>query len=435
MHLFFAVLLALTQQWLVVSDLHVNPYDRSAQPSDYGSDTNWVLFDATIAQMRRAEPNPSVVIVPGDFLAHHFATLVQNAKPGASTTTEAEAVMKRIARSFDRAFPRAQFIITLGNNDDPCGDYKTAPNTPYLAAVARIWAPLVNRNGAAPDFVREFSRAGHFTARLPIPGVRAVVPDDVYWSIVYRPCGNVPGNPPARQFNWFSRALSASKSGRSIVVMHIPPGVDENSTQLTHRFIIVPFLQGAGEAALEHVFSAHEGQIAFALAGHIHQNGFRVVAGVPVLVAPAVSPIYRSDPAFLRLQLSGDGTLLDYQLFAYSPYYDQWTEVLDFDRAYGVDAFTAQTLLEAHERIASDDAVRLAWTEAMVGGSPTRRVYSGNWKTFWCAQTATGVEYAACAGAQRRVAAVPIAAALLAGLVLVGLLAVALRLAAQRRRA
>src|SRR5690242_17631762 len=96
MHLFFAVLLALTQQWLVVSDLHVEPFDSSPEPSYYGSDSNWALVDATIAQMRQAEPNPAVVVISGDFLAHHFDTRARASKTHASTAQVAIDVMARI---------------------------------------------------------------------------------------------------------------------------------------------------------------------------------------------------------------------------------------------------------------------------------------------------------------------------------------------------
>jgi predicted phosphodiesterase len=425
MHLLFAVLLALTQPWLVVSDLHVEPFDRSPQPASYGSDTNWALFDATVAQMRRVEPNPKVVVIPGDFLAHHF-------RAGVSA---AEAEMQRIERSFAKAFPRAQFLITLGNNDDPCGDYSTAPNTPYASTIARIWAPLVNRNGAAPDFARKFARAQYYSARLPFARGQAVVLDDVYWSIVYHPCGRVLGNPGAEQLAWLSRTLARTQLLRSVIVMHIPPGIDEISTLAARRFIVVPYWQSGVEAQLESVLVSNVQRVPFVIAGHMHQNEFRIAGGVPVLVAPSISPVYRNNPAFLKLDVREDGTLGDYAQYAYDTDSDRWMQVLDFDKAFRVGAFTADSLRTIHERLANDPSLRQTWSSAMVGGSRDIRADSNTWRAFWCAQTSVGSAYAACAGDQRRTAAIPIAAALLAAIVLLALVALGLRLATQRHRA
>ena len=435
MHLLFAVLLALTQPWLVVSDLHIEPFDNAPTPAANGADTNWALFKSTIAQMRRTEPGPRVVVIPGDFLAHHFGSVIAAANSHSSVAAAAQTEMTRIERAFATAFPHAQFLIALGNNDDPCGDYSTAPNTAYLSSVARIWAPLVNRNGAAPDFVREFSHAGYYTARLPFKNGRAVVLDDVYWSLVFHGCGRASGDIPAQQLAWLSREISGQSAARNVVLMHIPPGIDENSTLLARRFINVPYLRGAYEAQFERIISSGLPRIPFIIAGHMHQNEFRLAGGAPVLVAPAVSPIYYSNPAFLRLEVREDGTLADYQQFAYDEDAGRWMQVLDFNRAFGVDAFTAASVQAIHERLASDPSLRQTWSSAMVGGSPHVRADWQTWRAFWCAQTFSASGYAACAGDQRRAAVLPIAAALLAALVLLALVALALRLATQHRRA
>ncbi len=155
MHLLFAALLL--GHWLVASDLHVEPGAGGPEPADYGTDTNWTLFDSTVDAMRRADPHPQVIVLSGDFLAHHFPDNV----PLALRT------MARIAKTFDAAFPQAQFVIVPGNNDDPCGDYRATPGTRYFASLARIWEPLVNRNGAAPQFQRDFAEYGWYTARVP----------------------------------------------------------------------------------------------------------------------------------------------------------------------------------------------------------------------------------------------------------------------------
>ena len=173
-----------SQTWLVASDIHLDPYARGTDPSLVGSDTNRKLLDATIAQMKAAVRDPAVILLPGDFLAHEFAALVRK-HGGTAPDDQGLATMRVIASAFGRAFPHAQFAIALGNNDAPCGDYRSAFGTAYLAQVARIWEPLVNRNGAAPDFAQSFARDGSYSATSPLPAVRIAVIDDVPLSKIY----------------------------------------------------------------------------------------------------------------------------------------------------------------------------------------------------------------------------------------------------------
>jgi hypothetical protein len=228
--------------------------------------------------------------------------------------------------------------------------------------------------------------------------------------------------------------LHSSTATGNIILLHIPPGVDENSTLLARRFIVVPYLRGGVEAQLERTLSANAQRIRFIAAGHMHQNEFRLAGGLPVLVVPSISPVYTNNPAFLKLLVGDGGTLKNYEQIAYDPESAQWTRVFDFDHAFGVDAFSADAIRSIHERLAREPALRETWSAAMVGDSPNRRADSATWRAFWCAQTFSASGYAACAGDQRRVAAVPIAAALFAAIVLLGLVALGLRLATQHRR-
>jgi hypothetical protein len=384
--------------------------------------------------MHRAAPGARVVIISGDFLAHKWGEKVAAADQKRRPSAAALQTMSRIEHTFAQAFPRAQFVIALGNNDDPCGDYRTAPGRAYLAQVARIWAPAVNRGGAAPQFVSSFGRAGYYTARLPVSGMRAIVLDDVYWSMFYRPCGRVRGNPPAEQLKWLNGTLQSAKRGeRDVVIAHIPPGIDPTSTLVTHRFVVVPFLNGAMNAGFLSALSAHSHSVAFAIAGHMHRNGFRIAGGVPMLIAPSISPIYENNPAFLRLDVGSGGVLQDYRMFAYSEDSGEWAQAFDFGAAYGVHGVTAARLAALHSRIAVDDAMRDRWAHAAVAGADNWTQIDGAWRAYWCAETEFGGKYARCAGDQRRAVLFPAALLIFAVLVVLGIVALVLRLARQRR--
>lgn len=423
MHLLFAVLLL--HHWLLATDLHVEPGRGGAVPASYESDTNWALFDSTLAQMRRADPSAQVVVLSGDFLAHHFPRNVPLA----------ERTMARIAQAFDAAFPHAQFIIVPGNNDDPCGDYRATPGSPYFKYLAHLWAPLVNRNGGAPNFERSFAQYGWYTARLP-NGERAIALDTVYWSLVYRRCGNYHPDAPQRELSWFARTLDRlPASARAIVVMHIPPGVDGHSTLLTHRLLVVPFWRGDIAASFTKILARHSAAIPFALSGHMHRNDFRLLGNVPILLAPSVSPVYDNNPAFLRLDIDAEGGLQDYEPFIYDEFGGSWEREPGFDETFGANGFSVTAFTAVHERLRTDADARRAWARWFMAGAGYREISAGTWRTYWCAQTELAAGYVACAGLQRRVEVLPIAAGAAAVLVLAFAALLAVRLRRGRRRA
>ena len=156
-----------------------------------------------------------------------------------------------LALRFDATYPRAQFLLTLGNNDSYCGDYQATPDSPFLLHTARAWAPLVNRHGRAPGFVASFRHLGSYTAKLPVPGLHAVSVDDVFWSADYEnTCGTAGQEPALDQANWLMRAMQAVPRGqRAWLATHIPTGIDAYAT-LNGSGAPVRLLSAGGQAAL-----------------------------------------------------------------------------------------------------------------------------------------------------------------------------------------
>lgn len=382
------------QRWLMTSDLHVDPFDRARTPSSYGRDTNWALFDAALAAMRRADPNPAVVVIAGDFLAHWFEQKAVAAVPRRSAEPAALLAMRRIATSFASAFPRAHFLVAFGNNDDLCGDYESTPNGRFLKEAERIWAPLVMRGGASPGFAQSFARGAYYTAVLP-GGVRAVVVNSVYWSWRYRnACGS--GDPGSQEFAWLERTLAGGK--RTVMLMHIPPGIDAFSSATARRILVIPYLHEADEARLLRDVASPRSNVGLLLAGHLHISTFGILGNVPMLILPSISPIFGSNPSFIDARVAPGGMLEDYVAYDYVPAQRRWIAALDFDHSYGARAFDARDLLTLHARLARDPALRAMWASAYVSGSPHGDITDQNWRDFWCAQTFFDTRYAACAG-------------------------------------
>lgn len=365
--------------WLFVSDIHLKAVSKRAQPSRAGHDTNDALFESSIREMQRVDPYPPVVVLTGDLLAHGI-------EPQRATAT---AVL--IARRLNEAFPHAQFVLALGNNDSACGDYALAPDAPFLRAVAAAWAPLVDRGGAAPGFARTFVHDGFYTARLPLPGLHAVVVDDVFWSPRYRAGCGPAGNVANASLNELAAALRA-EPGPLWVLFHIPPGVDAFSTaHLVHGLAVVPFLDPGLRDRFLSALTRRPGEVALAVAAHAHRFAYRIVGAdgakpVPLLQVPAISPIYGNTPSFLTADVLPGGVLRDVEEYSYL--HGAWHGEGGMP-TLGVEDFTAPHLLALQKRLAGDAGLRATFDRLYEGGAPSE-IDERNWRIYWCAATAFG---------------------------------------------
>jgi hypothetical protein len=360
--------------WLFVTDLHLDPTSHHRGPSRPGSDSNVALFDSALDEMVRVDPHPPVVVIGGDELSHNF------------NWPHAAATMAYVAHRFDRAFPNAQFVMTLGNEDSSCGDYQVAPHSAFLQSIVRSWAPLIDRHGAAPGFATTFPRDGFYVARLPIARLQAVIVDDVFWSPRYRSC-TPDGDPSASTLAELKRALHAS-SDRRWILLHIPPGIDAYSTaHLTHRLVVVPFLDPGPREALQRLIADPSSGVTLVIAAHTHKLAYRIAGTaarpVPMLLMPSISPIFENAPGFLTAGVDAGGTLRDVDSYAFDG--TAWHELGGF-RALGVDRFTGAALVDLHRRLAHDTALRDRFAMLYEGGGRPE-IDAGNWQTYWCSAT------------------------------------------------
>jgi sphingomyelin phosphodiesterase acid-like 3 len=376
--------------WIFVSDIHLNPADRRAVPVSQGRDTNAALLASAIAEMRRVDPKPPVVVITGDFLAHRF------------DYAKAAATMGDIARLFDRAFPQAQFVITLGNEDAGCADYGFALNSAFARSVVAAWTPLVDRNGAAPSFAKTFASEGFYVAKLPVARTEAVVLDDVFWSPFYHACGaSGAQDGAARILNGLRSALSSNAEHRWVIA-HIPPGIDTYaSTQIGHGFLAVPYLQAAPAAEFLRLLQEPGGNVSLALVAHSHRFAYRIAAAtgeqpIPILLVPAISPIYKNAPAFLTVDVVDSGLVRTADVHALLG--GRWQDI-GGTRSLGLDEFSGPQLIRLQERLAGDPAARAVFARLYVAGA-TPEINERNWRSYWCAAVEfTPDDFRRCTGA------------------------------------
>ncbi|HTU69429.1 MAG TPA: hypothetical protein VMF11_03830 [Candidatus Baltobacteraceae bacterium] len=422
------------QAWLVLSDIHFDPFtqphlvDRLAAapadrwraifaaapataPSGIGSDTNYALLESTLEGARNAVPNPPIVIVAGDLLAHEFRAKFDRTATDHDDAAYDAFVDKTIgflAWELQEAFPRSRLLPAIGNNDSYCGDYETAPHGAFLAHMAAAFAGSIGVTDPTA-FIAQFSTGGYYTAPLPVDGARAIVLNDVFWSADYKnACGDPKADPGGDEVKWLQSAQNAIPAGTPVwIIAHIPPGIDAIST--IRGRAVVPFLtDGFNQAFITALDSGSA--VVMAIAGHTHMDSFRVIGPdastprAPMLVVPAVSPIFGNAPSFTVLAVDPNSAQVDdSRVFILSKIRSQWSwhREYDFDSIYGSGPIDASDLWRVQQTIFGDERVRRRFEEFYQSGGALTPVTELFWRAFWCADVAlTVTEYTACAQPQ-----------------------------------
>jgi hypothetical protein len=427
-----------SQNWLVLSDLHFDPFtqpklverladtapDRwrtvfttgeTVAPSGPGSDTNFTLLESTLEGARNNAGDARVVIIAGDFLAHDFrAKFNRTMKSHGDLAYDAfvDKTEAFLAWEIQSAFPRADLLPVVGNNDGYCGDYESTPHDAFLAHMAAAWAGSVGTT-KAQDFITQFSTGGYYSVPLPANGAQAIVLNDVFWSSHYsNACGDSHDTPGDDEVRWLASAQHALPPHAPVwIIAHEPPGIDvASSLHVTQASplpipLAISFLTDRFESA--YVNALDTPGTVMAIAGHTHMDSFRVVGPdpstpqTPMLVVPAVSPVFGGSPAFTVLSVDArTAALLDSQVFILTKVRDEWTwhREYDFDSIYGRGTIDAAHLWGAQQTIFLDDRVRRRFEQFYQAGDGAAPINDSNWRSYWCANVAlTPTQYTACA--------------------------------------
>ena len=422
------------QAWIVLSDLHFDPFtqprlvDRLAAaaperwraifatgevtaPSGRGSDTNDALLESTLDGARNAVADPRIVIVAGDLLAHDFrARFDRTAKvhDDAAYAAFVDKTIAFLAWELQAAFPRARLLPVIGNNDNACGDYQSTPHAAFLAQMAAAWAGSV---GAADPtaFVAQFSTGGYYTVPLPVGRAQAIVLNDVFWSVNYKnACGDPKADPGGDELRWLQATQAAIPSGTPVwVIAHIPPGIDAYATlHAPAGSAPVPFLGDRFNDALLTALDSSS-TVVMSIAGHTHMDSFRAIGPdpstprAPMLIVPAVSPIFGNAPSFTVLDVDQSTAQVDdEQVFILTKGKNDWLwrREYDFDSVYGPGPIDAADLWRAQQAIFNDDRVRRRFEEYYQSGDGIAPITEDTWRAYWCANVAlTVTDYTACA--------------------------------------
>lgn len=442
--------------FLLLSDIHFDPFAEAslvkrliaADAGDWraifesaaltgysgpGKDTNYPLLKSALDAAAAAAPKPDFIVLPGDFLAHHFEDNHARAMGASGDATPAAALafavktLAFVALELSSRFPEPPIFPVIGNNDSGCADYSVQPSGEFLTAAARIFEPLVTRGtgqqptlpggSSAPGFAASFAAGGHYTAKLPIEHPTTLIAvDSVVWSSRYRTdCGSRPDAGEA-ELAWLRASLeSARAAGSSVwIAAHIPPGIDAFKAAGSGTACPASptaFYAPAVAPAVLGLLQANAGTITLSLGGHTHADDFRLFPGgpgapsIPHKVAPALSPVFGNAPAFTVMSFDrATGAIRDYTVTRLqAPAHDGgvtsavWRPEYAFDEAYHQTGFTSASLSAVADAIAAGGAARDAYASHLQGGS-TNGISARAARAYACAiRNLTAESFTTCA--------------------------------------
>lgn len=327
---------------VVFSDIHFNPFYDPALFDDlvdtpetgwqkifessavsglqtWGQESRYRLMLRAVESTCRDAQDAAFVVYGGDMLTHHFDALFYQLY--GSRNEEAMRAFTRKTVNFFAGLVRAKcgsvpVLLSLGNNDDYAGDYKIEPNGAFLQDTADlVYTTLLLNAPEKVSFYKTWKAGGYYTVESIARNLSIISLNTILFS------KNAPAETRAAaqaQLRWLGEALAeaALRNRRVWLLLHIPPGVDIYATaarciDASGSFTdAVMMWQGDFLASFLDIVDAYPGTISVMTAGHTHMDEYRLVpagargGAVPVVNAPAISPVFGNNPAYKVLTVS-----------------------------------------------------------------------------------------------------------------------------------
>ncbi|QAZ69053.1 phosphodiesterase [Solidesulfovibrio carbinolicus] len=366
--------------------------------SPYGQDANNALFQSFLDDMAARSPRPDFILFPGDLLCHDFWTLYPKLSKDRTQAGLEAFIQKTVAYFFSevaRRFPGVPVYAALGNNDSVEGDYRIAPNSPYLTLTAQAMAALLPSESARADFGATYPQYGCYAVTLAeAGGVRLVVINNVFLSTKHP---NAALGDPVLAF--LERELAGAKArGQKVWLMaHIPPGDDSMASGVAlarkdeDRY--KGFLREEQNEAYAKLLAAYAPTVVkAAFAGHVHRDDFRIwktSSGEPaggMGLAPSISPITGNNPGY-QLHTYDRATL---ELLDVATYFldlakpgTGWREEYVWSAAYGRGLRDPADWQATYLDLGQCPARREAFAAHFDLGSPHVEVTEASFPAFW----------------------------------------------------
>jgi hypothetical protein len=150
-------------------------------------------------------------------------------------------------------------------------------------------------------------------------------------------------------------------------------------------------------AQFQALLKKYEGTVIVSLAGHTHTDDFRLIDSsgakpVFVLISPAISPVYRQNPAFRVVSFANDGSLSDDSVYyltnlelASSKTRAEWGKEYTFSQEWKLGRPDAAALATLYEQIKTKPGVRDEWLRFLNVSSSAAYLPANSAPGLYCA--------------------------------------------------
>ena len=239
-----------------------------------GKDANYGVLKAALTNMKKRLPNPSFIIIAGDFIWH-------GAKPKDSLLKKKS--IRFIAQLFKENFPAVTIIPAMGNNDTYGNDY-ALQDSRFLRDFADAWSPNLPKRSA--DKLKAQGYYNVVKGNLRFMVINSAL---LYYGSQYQEQADT-------MLTWVQTGLSNPKNKNVWIIMHIPPGLNGyNDSYMWNVDNSQTFVNSVVKYAEK---------VKFSIASHTHFDDFKVfynTAQKPVAfmrIVPSICDNHSNNPSF-----------------------------------------------------------------------------------------------------------------------------------------
>jgi sphingomyelin phosphodiesterase acid-like 3 len=235
--------------------------------------------------------------------------------------------------------------------------------------------------------------------------------NSVYFSPIYQnACSEGDADPAMEEMRWLGSELAQARDNKDKVwlIFHIPPGIDGYATSHSKEsrpektaFMWKPVYTEEFQKLLKQ----YHNTVTVSLAGHEHMDDFRLISNSLVLMTPAVSPVFKQNPAFRVVSVRPDGALSDATTYYLSNLADilngmapEWKLEYSFASTWGLSQLDFKNFSKLYREIEAKSAVRDRWSTLYSvshpqGNTITRQTFP---QLFCATGNATEANFEAC---------------------------------------
>jgi sphingomyelin phosphodiesterase acid-like 3 len=342
----------------------------SGATPQYHQDTDYILLNSTLTalQVTAEKSHAQFIIVLGDSITHKFPEKYQRYTTGKSQQDYQQFVKKAesfVASELRKKFPTTDIYFSVGNNDSYHEDYVTKPGGDFFNDMSKEWGASIHNQIAREQMQHDFTTAGYYAVDIPQQrSLRLVVLNSNLFSAI---APNMAAD-AATQFAWLEQQLQQARdqNQRTLIVMHIPVGVDVFSTLKKLSTPIVEMWRPDYTQRFNQDLQEYGETISGILSGHTHSDTLQVIElqnghHIPFITTPSVSPIFGNNPGFKVFSYDTHTmNLEDYSTYYASLLALDWRQEYDFDTIYQTDNIQ-RPLGDAIENLPTTGKLALAY--------------------------------------------------------------------------